>query len=205
MVKDRLLFNKTQNYQELLRCLEQQISYVGKSYFIHDVYEQAIASLYVQDDITKEKIVGFANYVDSNMNLPTQANKNRYHKIPTILAGAIYLDLYPDKVEELSNEELQTLAKYSINLPLIFYKNATMYYTKELLSAINQISSDFMYQSGYMYLAEKYLAAGKTPTEIAKYLLETDPKQLFEELIDYETKKIYTEEQEMSSNESRRI
>ena len=205
MSKEKLLFNKTSSHQELVELIENELIHVGKSYFNHDAYEQAIASLHTFDEITKKRIVEFANYVDSNMNYASQANKNRFHKIPTILAGAIYLDLYPDKIEDLSLEELQILAKYSINLPLIFYKNATMYYNKELLSVIRQISPDYMYQTSYMYLAEKYLGKGQTPDEVTEYFKKTDPKQLLEESFEYEMKMISGIEGEILNDESRRI
>ena len=205
MSKEKLLFNKTSSHQELVELIENELIHVGKSYFNHDAYDQAIASLHTIDAETKKRIVEFPNYVDSNMNHASQANKNRYHKIPTILAGTVYLDLYPDKIEDLSFDELQILAKYSINLPLIFYKNATIYYNKELLSAIGQISPDYMFQTSYMYLAEKYLEEGKTPDEITKYFKTTDPKQLLEESFAYEMKMISEIEGGISNNEGRRI
>mgnify|MGYP003310441656 CR=1 FL=1 len=48
-----------------------------------------------------KRILDFANSVDRKMNFGGQAHKNRYHKIPTILAGAIYFNEYPENVEDL--------------------------------------------------------------------------------------------------------
>ena len=111
MAKDKLIFNKTTNYEELVKLMEEELPYISKYYFNKDAYEQAIASFHTFDEEARKKIVAFANHVDSKMNFPGQAHKNRYHKIPTILAGSIYLDLYPEKVEELSLEELEIVLK----------------------------------------------------------------------------------------------
>ena len=133
------------------------------------------------------------------MNFASQAHKNRYHKIPTILAGAIYLDLYPDTVVKLTPAELEILAKHSIILPLSFYKTATMYYTKELLAVINEKGEDFMFKTDYIYFTKKYFKMGKTPTEVTEYFRKTPTEELTEEAFEYERKMM---EEEMAKHES---
>ena len=205
MAKDKLIFNRTTNYEELVKSMEEELPYISKYYFNKDAYDQAIASFHTLDEETRKKIVTFANHVDSKMNFPGQVHKNRYHKIPTILAGSIYLDLYPEKVEDLSLDELEILAKHSITLPLMFYKSSTMYYTKELLAAIYQIGPDFMYRSGYMFLTEKYFEQGKTPEEVTEYFLSTNTKDLLQESFDYERQIQLEYEEEVAKHESGRI
>ena len=205
MAKDKLIFKQTKSYEEVVRLLEAELPYISKYYFHEDAIEQALASFHTQDEKTQAKIVAFANHVDKKMNFGGQAHKNRFHKIPTILAGAIYLDLYPEAVEGLTPDELEILAKHSITLPLMFYKSAPMYYTKELLAAIYQIGPDFMYRSGYMFLTEKYFEQGKTPEEITEYFLSTNTKDLLQESFDYERQIQLEYEEEVAKHESGRI
>ena len=208
MAKDKLLFQKTTSYDELLAYMEELIPDMSKYYFHSDSIEQAKASLHTLDAETRKKILAYANYVDKSMNFGGQARKNAYHKVPTVLAGAIYLDLYPDQVADLSLAELETLAKHSITLPLTFYKISKMYYTKELLAAINAIGPDYMYCTGYMFLTEKYFEQGKTPQEVTEYFLTADKKALLKESFDYEHFLIeegFKAEEEARKNESRRV
>lgn len=208
MAKDKLLFQKTTDYNTFLTYMDELISDMSQYYFHSDSIEQAKASLYALNPETQQKILKFANHVDKSMNFGSQARKNAYHKVPTILAGAIYLDLYPEQVADLSFLELETLAKHSITLPLMFYKKSKMYYTKELLAAINEIGPDFMYRTGYMFLTEKYFKQGKTPQEVTEYFLTADKKALLKEPFDYEYFQIeegFKAEEEARKNESRRV
>ena len=205
MAKDKLIFKQTKSYEEVVRLLEAELPYISKYYFHEDAIEQALASFHTQDEKTQAKIVAFANHVDKKMNFGGQAHKNRFHKIPTILAGAIYLDLYPEAVEGLTPDELEILAKHSITLPLMFYKSAPMYYTKELLAVIYEKGEDFMYRTGYMFLTEKYFDMKKTPEEVTAYFKEKSVKELTEESFEYE-RQIYKEaEEEMAKHESGRL
>lgn len=199
MAKEKLIFNNTNSYEELVRLLEIELPYVNKYYFHEDAIEQALASFHTSDEKTRKRILTFANHVDKKMNFASQAHKNRYHKIPTILAGAIYLDLYPDTVCKLTPSELEILAKHSITLPLTFYKTATMYYTKELLAVIDEKGEDFMFKTDYIYLTEKYFNMGQTPEEVTEYFRKTPTKELTEEAFEYERKMI---EEEMAKHES---
>lgn len=208
MAKDKLLFQKTTSYDELLAYMDELISDMSKYYFHSDSIEQAKASLHTLDPKTQQQILKFANHVDKSMNFGGQARKNSYHKVPTILAGAIYLDLYPEHVADLSSLELETLAKHSITLPLTFYKKSKMYYTKELLAAINAIGPDYMYRTGYMFLTEKYFEQGKTPQEVTEYFLTADRKSLLKESFDYELflmQEGFKAEEEARKNEGRRV
>ena len=199
MAKDKLIFKQTKSYEEVVRLLEAELPYISKYYFHEDAIEQALASFHTPDEKTQAKIVAFANHVDKKMNFGGQAHKNRFHKIPTILAGAIYLDLYPEAVEGLTPDELEILAKHSITLPLMFYKSAPMYYTKELLAVINEKGEDFMFKTDYIYLTEKYFKMGKTPTEVTEYFRKTPTEELTEEAFEYERKMM---EEEMAKHES---
>ena len=205
MAKEKLIFNKTTDYEELLEEMKRQIPEMSRYYFHEETLPVAIASLSTQDPNKRKRILDFANSVDRKMNFGGQAHKNRYHKIPTILAGAIYYSEYPESVEELDADEMEILAKHSITFPISFYKNATMYYTKQLLRTIYEIGPDFMFRTGYMFLTEKYFDQGKTPDEINTYFKESDLKELLEESFEYE--RITKEEafKEAESHASRRI
>ena len=166
MAKEKLIFNKTTDYNEFLEEMKRQIPEMSKYYMDEESLKVAIQSIQTVDEPTRKKILAFANSVDRKMNFGGQAHKNKYHKIPTILAGAIYYSEFPESVASLDVDELEILAKHSITFPISFYKNATMYYTKQLLRTIYEIGPDFMFRTGYMFLTEKYFDQGKTPDEI---------------------------------------
>lgn len=205
MAQDKFLFQKTQDYEEFLQHVNEHLPHTSKYYFYSENLEQALTSINTKDEETRKRILNFANYVDKKLNLGGQAHKNRYHKIPTVLAGAIYLDLYPDKIENLALEEFIILAKHAITLPIMFYKTGTMYYTKELLALIHRIGADYMYHSTYMFLTEKYFNMGKTSEEVTEYFKSTDPKDLLEEAFEYERQLQIEYEEEVAKYESRRV
>ena len=205
MAKEKLIFNKTTDYNEFLEEMKRQIPEMSKYFMDEESLKVAIQSIQTVDEPTRKKILAFANSVDRKMNFGGQAHKNRYHKIPTILAGAIYYSEFPESVASLDVDVLEILAKHSITFPISFYKNATMYYTKQLLRTIYEIGPDFMFRTGYMFLTEKYFDQGKTPDEINTYFKESDLKELLEESFEYE--RITKEEafKEAESHASRRI
>lgn len=205
MAKEKLIFNKTTNYEEFLDEMKRQIPEMSKYYLHEETLPVALQALATQDQKTRKRILDFANSVDRKMNFGGQAHKNRYHKIPTILAGAIYFSEYPDSVEQLDADEMEILAKHSITFPISFYKNATMYYTKQLLRTIYEIGPDFMFRTGYMFLTEKYFDQGKSPDEINTYFKNSNLKELLEESFEYERITMEEAFKEAESHASRRI
>ncbi len=205
MAKEKLIFNKTTDYEEFIKELLEQIPQMSKYYFNEDNLPIVMGILGTTDESLRKKILTFANSVDRKMNFGGQAHKNRYHKIPTILSGILYLGQFPESIEDLDADELEILAKHSITMPISFYKEAKKYYTKPLLRTIYEIGPDFMYRTGYMFLAEKYQEMGKTPEEINKYFRNADLKELLEESFEYERMTIQQAFEEAEQHESRRI
>ena len=205
MAKEKLIFNKTTNYDEFLEEMKNQIPEMSKYYMDEDSLQVALNSINTKDEETRKKILAFANSVDRKMNFGGQAHKNRYHKIPTILAGAIYLNKYKEEIAALDDDELEILAKHSITFPISFYKQQTMYYTKQLLRTIYEIGPDFMYRTGYMFLTEKYFEQGKTSEEINEYFKTSNLQELLEESFEYERMTMEEAFKEAEQSESRRI
>ena len=205
MAKEKLIFNKTTDYNEFLEEMQRQVPKMSKYYFNDETLPVALQAIATQDPNKRKKILAFANSVDRKMNFGGQAHKNRYHKIPTILAGALYYSEYPESVEDLDVDEMEILAKHSITFPISFYKQATMYYTKQLLRTIYEIGPDYMYRTGYMFLTEKYFDQGKTPEEINTYFKNSDLKELLEESFEYERITMEEAFKEAENHASRRI
>ena len=205
MAKEKLIFNRTTKYDEFLEEMKNQIPEMSKYYMDEDSLQIALNSINTKDETIRKRILSFANSVDRKMNFGGQAHKNRYHKIPTILAGAIYCAEFRDTIKELDDDELEILAKHSITFPISFYKTATMYYTKQLLRTIYEIGPDFMFRTGYMFLTEKYFEQGKTPEEINTYFKTSNLKELLEESFEYERITMEEAFKEAESYASRRI
>ena len=205
MAKEKLIFNKTTDYNEFLEEMKRQVPEMSKYYFNDETLPSALQAIATQDPNKRKKILAFANSVDRKMNFGGQAHKNRYHKIPTILAGALYYSEYPESVEDLDVDEMEILAKHSITFPISFYKQATMYYTKQLLRTIYEIGPDYMFRTGYMFLTEKYFDQGKTPEEVNTYFRNSNLKELLEESFEYERMIVEEAFKEAESHASRRI
>lgn len=163
--------------------------YVNSALFQKVTLLKSIQALNAMDEETSQKFLECLHHIDKKQSCPGSSNGNRFHKVPTILASAIYFAYYPTSIEGLNYDEIAILSKYSIPEAIEFYQTASTNWTKSLLGEITSKSDDHMALSGYMELASCQMDFGSTPEAVAKYFHETPPQTLRQEV------HIFTEKQ----------
>ncbi len=181
----RKAFEGVKTINDFKADLENNPRYANGSYMNQEALQYAFNGLRMLEDDGEKTFMSYLHQVDRRLSMAGTANGNRYHKIPTILAGAIYLAYFRDDISELTLDELAILSKHSIVEPFSSYEMNTKKYPKELLGTIKSISEDFMFSDLYMELADKKIEEGQTPHEISEYMKSTPIKTLNQEGFDY--------------------
>lgn len=201
MSKDKLLFKNITSKEEFLKLLDQYKDNKIENIFFPNTYVLALKSLSTLNPLSEKRFIELLHYVDNYLNFASQANKNAYHKIPTLLSAAIYLKNYYANIKNYSNAELALLAKYSVIEEPSFFENASLLYPKELLQTIIKKSSDYLFQLEILLLVEKLSQENYTLSDIINYLKNQSASNLLQEAIAYNQKII----EESEENASRRF
>lgn len=173
--------------EDLKRDIVAYPQYVDRGFLTLGTIQKALQSFNDMDEQTTTRFFNYLHHIDRRMSCPGTANANRFHKVPNLLIGAIYLTYYPDTVAQLNNDELMFLSSFSIPEPLSFYETATTTWTKDLLGTLSSLSDDYMQVLSYMEYANHKLDTGTSSEEVATYLRETPIETLKQETRDYET------------------
>lgn len=181
----RKAFDELKTIKDLKKDIENNPRYANGTYMNQDALGYAFTGLRMLEEDGEQNFMKFVHHVDKKLSMGGTANGNRYHKIPTILAGAIYLAYFSEEVADLTLDELTILAKHSIVGPFEFYETSPKTYSKELLGTISSISEDFMFADLYMELADKKIEEGQSPQEISNYMKTTSTEILNREGFDY--------------------
>lgn len=181
----RKAFDDVRTINDFKKDLESNPRYANGTYMNQEAVQYAFNGLRMLEDDGEQTFMSYLHQVDKRLSMAGTANGNRYHKIPTILAGAIYLAYFKDDISDLTLDELAILSKHSIVEPFSFYEINPNKYSKELLGTIKSISEDFMFSDLYMELADKKIEEGQTPHEISEYMKSTPIKALNQEAFDY--------------------
>lgn len=181
----RKAFDELKTIKDLKKDIENNPRYATGTYMNQDAVGYAFTGLRMLEEDGEKNFMKFVHHVDKKLSMGGTANGNRYHKIPTILAGAIYLAYFSEEVADLTLDELTILAKHSIVVPFEFYETSPKTYSKELLGTISSISEDFMFADLYMELADKKIEEGQSPQEISDYMKTTSTEILNREGFDY--------------------
>lgn len=185
MAESKRAYKDTKTIADLKEDFANFPRYVYQGYFDPESLNYALSGLDIITEENKEYFLEFVHHIDKTMSMAGTANANRYHKIPTILAAAIYYAYYPEKIEDLDYDELAVLAKHAIPEPFEFYQTSRTMFSKELLSTIHNLGDDFMYRSMYTELAEYKITEGKSPNEVTKYFKETPKEKINQEGFTY--------------------
>ena len=179
-------FTDIKTISDLKEELKKHPNYLQNSYLNPETLEAAIKGLEYLSENEAEAYLEFVHHVDKALSMGGTARGNRYHKLPTIMAGLIYYAYYPSTISELSLDEITILSKFSIINPLQFYENSVEYYGKDLLDEISKTTNDFMYRDGFMHLAETKLKSGIPNSQVVTHFANTPLELLKEELFTLE-------------------
>ena len=169
--------NKIDKFLEVIESNNENLSYLVDNYFYDNNIEIAINCLKALKDNQEEEFIDFMHYVDRKLNFPGQGKENRRHKIPTIFAGAIYLDKFSKQFNIYTDAQKMIIAKYSIPEDINFYMNINNCFSKEIMDAIIYKTRNWTFQDDYMGIAYKYKDR-KSEDEIIDYIFEHDDKDL---------------------------
>ena len=184
-------FDTVETFEDLSNMLFQMIlDYPQTNYLNEETLHEAVLSHATMTDAQKKYFQKFVRQVDRKLSIAGAAHANVFHKLPTILAGSVYIANYGDSIKNLTIDELIALSRFSIVEPPSFYGIAVEYLGKDLLTAVTQKHFDYMYQSAFLDYAESKIRAGLTKEEAAEYIRETPIESLKAEVFEYERKLI---------------
>ena len=181
MAEQRRAYREVKTIADLKTDLNNYPKYVYQNYFNQESLNYALSGLDIMTEENQEFFLEFVHHIDRTMSMPGTANANRYHKVPTILAAAIYYAYYPEIIEDLDYDELAVLAKHAIPEPFDFYSTSRNIFSKQLLNTIHSLGDDFMYRSMYSEMAEDKISAGASPTDVINYFKTTPKEQINKE------------------------
>ncbi len=134
--KEKEAFKDINTIEEFLTSIESNdlnLKYLYDNYFNNDTLETALTSINNLKGSKEKEFIHYLHFVDKKLNFPVQAKQNRRHKIPTIFAGAIYLDKLYKEFKIYTDVQRIIIAKYSITEELDFYKNINNYFSRNLI------------------------------------------------------------------------
>ncbi len=154
-------------------------------YFPEDTIDYAFSALSMLEQEDEKKFVKFIHHVDKSLSMGGTANANRFHKIPTLLSGAIFFAYYPESIEDLDFDELAILAKYTICTTADKYPVYAQKFSKRLLRTVHDIGPDFMYRSEYIDYANHLIDEGSQADDVADYFRTEPLEKIKKEAMDY--------------------
>lgn len=182
--KEREAFKNVCSIEDFLDKVKnsnENMNYLINNYFNDDTIEESIKCLNHLKNTNKEiEFLDYMHFVDKKLNFAGQASENRRHKIPTIFAGAIYIDKFSKQFNIYTVPQKMIIAKYSAIEFLDFYENINNIFSRKVMDTIINKNKDWAFQDDFMKIAHKYNKE-KTEEEIIKYLNEHDEVELIRE------------------------
>ena len=188
-MKNRSLkvFNDIDTFLSLKDTIFQLLlNYPQNNYMNETSQLEAINALQNMDEKQQEYFVKYVKHIDRKMSVPSAAKGNLFHKLPTVLAGSIYIGKYFEQTRVLTLDEIMVLSGFSIFEPIEFYQGAIPYLSKELLSSVATKHFDYTFQWLLLDYAASKINKGETKETVATYIKQTPIKQLTEESYEYE-------------------
>ena len=179
-------FTEIETFDDFRLEIQNSINYLASGCFDQQSAELSMKSLNDMDEKTQKKVLSFMRHVDRSLSRSGANKGNRFHKIPTIMAGCIYLTYYPEQIKDLTMEELTLLARFSVVEAPEFYENAVDYLGQELLSAVSSKHFDHAVKISFLDYAESKIREGEDKKAVAAYVRETPIETLAEEANAYE-------------------
>lgn len=186
-----MAFSEIRNFSDIKKEVENSMEYLLMQ-FNSETLKLALSGLNDSNEEVEEKTLQFMHHIDQNMSATGSANGNRFHKIPTLIAGYTYLKYYKEQVENLSLDELSLLARYSPAGDPSFYEHAVDYFEKGTLAAIINKHPEYYHQDKYMCLVGKRLSENMSNEDAAEFIRTTSVEELEKEA-DEDYKKIIQE------------
>lgn len=89
-------FNSVNTYDDLKNEFIDSMNYLTSGFFCPENLEVAINTLNTATAEQQHKILQYTKHLDRRLNAPGAAKGNRFHKIPTLMTGILYICLFPE-------------------------------------------------------------------------------------------------------------
>lgn len=187
-----IAFSDIKNFSDMKKEVENSMEYLLMQ-FNNETLELALNGLKSSNEEVEEKTLQFMHYIDQIMSTTGSAHGNRFHKIPTLIAGYTYLKYYNEQIQDLSLDEFALLSRVSIGGDPTFYETAVDYIGKNTLSAIVNKHPVYYHQDKYICLVLKRLKENMSTSDAETFIRTTSVEELEKEA-DEDYKKILEEE-----------
>ena len=174
-------FKEMKTISDYKQEIENSVKYLVDSFFNMNTFKSSMDGLASMSEQQIESFLKFVRHVDETFNMDAAADCNRYHKIPTIVAGSVYFSYFPEVTKELNLDELSTLAFFSVVEPISFYEHAVDTVGKEVLSTVINKTPNYLERMHIMIVVDEQKKAGQTKEDIVKYITDSPLEQLKEE------------------------
>lgn len=181
------IFDHIETFDELKADLyDKLLNYPHMNYMDDTSLEYAIRGLNEMDEKKQKQTLKFVRQVDRKLSMAGTARGNLFHKLPTVMAGCLYIQYFSDQIQDLTPDELIILARFSIVEPPSFYEGAVDYLGQDLLNAVVTKHFDYMFQTSFLDYAESKIKKGEPKDKVATYIREVPLATLKEETFEYE-------------------
>lgn len=122
-------------------------------------------------NLEQEKLfVNFSKYVDKTMRSTGIKNKNLFHKIPTIIAGGIYIGRFYDRIKDCDFLYLMNISRFSsFSLVKEFASNLELI-TEEIFEVYKEKDIDYLAFPIFNQIVENMTDNGKSREEIIDFI-----------------------------------
>ncbi len=169
------------DFLDKVKNSNDNMNYLMNNYFNNDTIQESMNCLkHLTETNREQEFISFMHFVDKKLNFAGQGNENRRHKIPTLFAGAIYIDKFPKEFNIYTAEQKMVISKFSAIEFLDFYENINNIFSRKIMDTITNKNKDWAFQDDFMRIAYKYRNE-KTEDEIIDYLNEHDEGDLIRE------------------------
>ena len=177
MIDDRI-FENIETKEDIIKMIELNSKWVLNPYLQRSSLEMVIPKLVTLSKEDEKKAVEYIHHVDNFLNIASQAEGNKMHKIPTFIIGMHYMLNHPDKIEGLDLDEITLLSKYSIVEDEDFYNDKKQVFTKDILKSVLNKTKDDSRRDLLMNMIMRMNKNGSSLEEIQKYIEETPIEEL---------------------------
>lgn len=131
------------SYPEFLKTIEEMLGH-GHFFCEKACIQCGVEALSKISETGKDRLIKTAVMIDKKFSVAGTNNRNCAHKLPVILKSADLIVNFPDKVKELSDEELILISDfYSYNLTPYLDRKFSFFFDKEVLSCIREKTKNY--------------------------------------------------------------
>jgi hypothetical protein len=181
-MKGKALFDSINSIEELEKFLlsDSIFTEINKSFFNCENLDEVFASLKNIDKEKEKKLLSYLKCLDKNLRNTSARSTNARQKIPTLLAGIIYITKYYNETLDYCLDDIMILSHYSAMEDMDFYLESTNILPKKILDLFKTKSPGFIIYDEYIEIVRDLYDEGYSEEEIITYLNSKSSKELLD-------------------------